>query len=161
MDFKNFRSSSLIQPQKKASTSVTSKSTQTLSTQTTLPPSSAFKKLTVSGIREFVPQPTNQTRTPRFSGGNTSEMRLPTNSTTPPYTPSNFGGSDRLNPNAALLQNSPSQSPTPALGMMGSATEASSASNIAVYNEGGTTYFYSGDEMVCIALNLFQLSQER
>ena len=123
--------------------------------------SNTIKKLTVSGIREFVPQPTNQTRTPRFSGGNTSEMRLPTNSTTPPYTPSNFGGSDRLNPNAALLQNSPSQSPTPALGMMGSATEVSSASNIAVYNEGGTTYFYSGDEMVCIALNLFQLSQER
>ena len=60
MDLKNFRSSSQIQPQKKASTSVTSKSTQTLSTQTTLPPSSAFKKLTVSAPELQKPLPTKR-----------------------------------------------------------------------------------------------------
>lgn len=118
--------------------------------------SNTLKKLTVSGIREFVPQPSStQSTSARFSSGsgNSAQMRHSSSSSnTQSFNSSNFvgsGSSDRLNPNPAMIANSPSQSPTPAaMGMMGSNSDASSASNIAIYNEGGTTYFYSGDEMV-------------
>ncbi len=115
--------------------------------------SNTLKKLTVSGIREFVPQPSqgNQGSSGRFSGSNPAPLRLP-NSSTPPYTPSY--GSDRINPNAlstpppSILPNSPRQSPTPASMGLVNQTPDSSASSIAIYNDGGTTYFYPGDEMV-------------
>ena len=131
--------------------------------------SSTLKKLTMSGIRDFVPQPSQGNQggsSARFSaGGNPSPsvgLRLPNNSTPPgaPSFSSSSFGSERLSatslntpPPSMMSNNSPRQSPTPAsMGLMNPVqTPDASAANIAIYNEGGTTYFYPGDEMVLIA----------
>ena len=127
--------------------------------------SNTLKKLTVSGIREFVPQPSQgggqSSSSGRFPSGNSSGsgFRLPNNPTpsgAPPYSSSSFS-SDRLSntslstPPPSMLANSPRQSPTPAsVGMLNpaAASVTPDAGNISIYNEGGTTYFYPGDEMV-------------
>ena len=132
--------------------------------------SNTIKKLTVSGIREFVPQP-NSSQSGSFGGagggggGNSaaSQMRLSGNGSNSSFSGSNFG-SDRLNPTSAIMTNSPRQSPTPAsMGIVPAASAAASAneaSSIAIYNEGGTTYFYSGDEMVRMPKDSFTIGSK-
>lgn len=128
--------------------------------------SNTLKKLTVSGIREFVPQPSQggsqSSSSGRFPSGNSSGSgyRLPNNPTSsgaPPYSSSSFS-SDRLSntslstPPPSMLANSPRQSPTPSsVGMLNPAAASATpdaSGNIAIYSDGGTTYFYPGDEMV-------------
>ena len=133
--------------------------------------SNTLKKLTMTGIRDFVPQPSqvNQGPSGRFSvGGSPSPsggLRLPNNPTppgAPSYSTSSYGceglsAPSSLNtPPPSMMSNSPRQSPTPAsMGLINPAAAATAvqtpdaaAANIAIYNEGGTTYFYPGDEMV-------------
>jgi hypothetical protein len=132
--------------------------------------SNTLKKLTMSGIRDFVPQPSqsqvNLGSSARYAvGGNPSPsggLRLPNNPTpagAPSFSPSSFG-SERVSatslntPPPSMMSNSPRQSPTPAsVGLMNSGavqTADPSAASISIYNEGGTTYFYPGDEMVIL-----------
>lgn len=115
--------------------------------------SNTIKKLSLTGIQEFVPQPPfggmDLNTTNQFTGGNPNPrgLRLPNATTTSSFSADRI--SNTLNtPPPPILGNSPRQSPTPAsMGMVASShASQDSSAGIAIYNERGTTYFYSGDE---------------
>ena len=103
---------------------------------------STLKKLSMSGIREFIPTPSSS------SGEQNSGSSSP------------FMGQQRLQPPTIGSYGSPRTSPTPSsTNLMPSQDQAAAQGQdpgISTYvSDGGTTYFYSSDEMVKVFLVCF------
>ncbi len=143
-----------------------------------------LKKLSMSGIREFIPAVANNSTVPgnnSLRGGPSSASQNNSGSSSPfqgfqgPPPPSQQPQQQqqRLQPpslNSFVGATSPRASPTPSTGSVNSmlppqpptSADQSQAqqqqdpsASIATYSDGGTTYFYSGEEMVSEIQNPF------
>ena len=114
-----------------------------------------LKKLSMSGIREFIPPNTTS------SGGDTtsgSSSPFPAYSSSnqhrlQPPTGGSYGGSPRGSPTPSSMSSMmpPNSNPgaaSSAGGPNGGPQDMGDPSAISTYNDGGTTYFYSSDEVV-------------
>ena len=118
--------------------------------------STTLKKLSMTGIREFIPPSTSSSMTGP-GGGSGMNMRGSENSgSNSPYqnfVPSSMSNS-RLQPPQSTMNSyiSPRGSPTPSSGsssvMPNQADNGGDPSSISTYSDGGTTYFYSSDDVV-------------
>jgi hypothetical protein len=119
-----------------------------------------LKQLSMKGIREFMP-------TTGSSGSGLRGSPHDNSGSSSPF-PQNYGSTggsqQRLQPPAASMSSygSPRASPTPSSGSVSSmmtaqqtqdmnnaaAAQGGDPASISTYSDGGTTYFYAGDEMV-------------
>lgn len=118
-----------------------------------------LKKLSMSGIRDFIPQPPTSSSSARRSsgGGDNSGSSSPYGGQSQPSFPP-----QRLQPPGGQppYGSSPRASPTPssvASDLASNAGPSGDPSSISTYSDGGTTYFYASDDMVSRRLKISAL----